>query len=152
VLDTDAGPPGAWNASASDESQFHVQRRTMKAKALGIAAAVLLAALSVVSVAGADVGTAQRLKTCDPTNFPNALVWLKVEWTSCATGKETTRRMRAYMQQHPGAAGEDGWFHHEIDGWKCKARFVGGDEVIERCRKPRKSNGSRLIRALFYID
>lgn len=123
----------------------------MKAKTLGIAAAVLLAALAAAPPAGAN-GAAQRLETCDPTNFPNALVWLKVESTTCATGKETTRRMRAYMQEHPGAADEDGWFHHEIDGWKCKARFVGGDEVIERCRKPRKSGSSRLIRALFYID
>lgn len=122
----------------------------MKAKVPGIALASLLVALAFVPAAG---DASSRLKTCDSSNFPNALVWLKVEGTSCATGKETTRLMRAYMRDNPDAGGKNGWFHHRINGWKCKARFVGGDEVIERCRKARPgSGGSRLIRALFYID
>lgn len=119
-----------------------------------IAVTALLAVLALAPPASA-AGPSARLQTCDPTNFPNALVWLKVERTSCATGKETTRKMRAWMQGHlgQGETDEDGWFHHTIDGWNCKTRFVGGDEVIEKCKQPIPGTGKRrLIRAFFYID
>lgn len=121
---------------------------------LAVPFAALLAFLVLAAPSSASVSE-PRLETCDPTDFPNALVWLKVERTSCATGKETTRQMRAWMRDHLGQGETDdqGWFHHDVNGFSCKARFVGSDEVVERCKKPISNpDGKRLIRALFYID
>lgn len=83
------------------------------------------------------------------------MVWLKVNLTDCATGMSITSKMRRYMQNHlgVGATDENGYFHHVILGWNCRARFVGGDEVVMGCRKPiPHSSKVRLIRAFFYID